>query len=74
MNVIKHKFMQVDQEIKRQEKLLQENKKGTKESIVFAIELLFLVIQFLFCAAALTFAFFGIMAPEYIKPILELFK
>jgi hypothetical protein len=67
MNEIKHKFMRVEQELKRQEKLLKEPKISIKSVLLTAIELLF-------CAAALTFAFFGIMAPEYITPILEYFK
>lgn len=67
MNEIKYKFMQVEKELKRQEKLLQEPKISLKAVLLTAIELLF-------CAAALTFAFFGIMAPEYITPILEYLK
>ena len=67
MNVIKHKFLQVEQELKRQEKLIQQPKISLKAVLLTAIELLF-------CAAALTLAFFGIMAPEYITPILELLK
>jgi hypothetical protein len=55
--------MQVEKELKRQEKLLHDPKISIKSVLLTAIELLF-------CAASLTFAFFGIMAPEYITPIL----
>jgi hypothetical protein len=67
MNEIKYKFMQVERELKRQQKLLEQPKISIKSVLITAIELLF-------CAATLTFAFFGIMAPEYITPILEHFK
>ena len=67
MNVIKNKFMQVEKEIKRQEKQLNDPKISIKSVLCTSIELLF-------CAVALTLSFFGIMAPEYITPILEYFK
>ena len=71
MNEIKYKFMQVEQELKRQEKLIQQPKISLKAVLLTAIE-------FLTCASVIVFAIFCLSPDEEIIKLFlflkELFK